>query len=240
MNKIILDKIPSTNIYCKDNINDLENFDLVIAKEQTAGYGRFNREWIQNKNESIAMSLVCKDIDSIDEIGKISIVTAVSIVNILEQYNNNICIKWPNDILISDKKICGILIENIIYKNDLNLIIGIGININNKIFKEELSSKATSLYLSNNVTYDLNIIIDKLYLELVNNLSKIKDNFNLIYNKYLNYSVIIGKEIKYNGDVFVVDSITEYGLIKAKSYNNDIKYISSLDISFDKTGLFYN
>ncbi len=135
MKTIFLKKTGSTNDYLKKIKRPKEDL-LVIASEQSGGRGTKGRSFISEKG-GVYLSLLrlfpCKAKDSF------SIMTnsAVAVVKTLHAFDIDAKIKWPNDILVNGKKICGILIENVFEgENVCRSIVGIGINVNNEIAEE--------------------------------------------------------------------------------------------------------
>lgn len=191
---ITFEKIDSTNIYIKENLEQLESGSVIIANQQTNGYGRLSRIWLSEKGNTLTFSILVKQALRKD-LGLITQLVAVSILKTLEKYNINPSIKWPNDILVHGKKISGVLVENIIGETDVSVIIGIGININNKTFDSTICDKATSLYIETKQISDINTFLNLLL-----------EAFEHYYNQYLNKdtsfldicrekSCLIGKEI---------------------------------------------
>ena len=105
---------------------------LVIADEQTQGRGRFQRKWYSPANSGIWMSLIIRPNLSIAEAPRLTILSAVAVAKTLTKLSmRQASIKWPNDVLIDGKKICGILTEVSAEGNQINyVIVGIGINVN--------------------------------------------------------------------------------------------------------------
>ena len=136
MKELHFESVDSTNTYLKQNYNNLENFTFVSADNQTQGRGRNNRKWISS-NDSLLFSLLLKDKKYFDYVNTISILSAYSIVQVLQDYGiNNLSIKWPNDVYVNDSKISGILLESISSTNIECLIVGIGINVYQREFVE--------------------------------------------------------------------------------------------------------
>lgn len=130
INKIIyFQSIDSTNKYLLEN--DFASGTIVAAKVQTAGRGRQGAKWISGKGGLWFSFVINKKIINPY---MLVIISSVALVETLAQYNLKPLIKWPNDILIKSKKISGILIENDYYNG--RIVIGIGININNKLPKD--------------------------------------------------------------------------------------------------------
>lgn len=147
MKKIVLDKIDSTNEYAKRIAKDVNENVLIIADNQTNGRGTHGRNWYSEEGQNILMSFLIKDIKDYKSIDGITIVIGKLIHEILSsKFDLNFEIKLPNDILCNGKKICGILCESSITNNRVNyLIIGIGLNVNQVSFNDEIEDIATSL-----------------------------------------------------------------------------------------------
>jgi len=168
-NIIKLNATPSTNDFLKEKHQKgvCQDGDLVWAKNQTSGRGQRDKMWISNPKDSLTFS-VYKTYDHFPTTNNFLISMAVSlgIINALQSFNiPNLCIKWPNDIMADNKKIAGILIENIFKKKDLKAsIIGIGININQTEFHG--LPNATSLAAVINKNLDKQHVFDRLKAQL--------------------------------------------------------------------------
>lgn len=128
---------------------------IVIAEEQTKGQGRLGRSWFSPAGKGISLSILLRPPLSPGDTPLFTLMTAASVVKGIKSVlpELSIGIKWPNDLLINRRKVCGILTELKAEADLLHyLIIGIGINVNSgeENFPSELKSKATSLYLENN------------------------------------------------------------------------------------------
>lgn len=121
---------------------------LVVADRQSAGKGRRGRGWESPKGENIYMSLLLRPKIEPSKAPMLTLVMAYSVaLAIREQEELEVGIKWPNDLVVGTKKICGILTEMNAEIDYINyVVIGVGINVNVKKFPEELSEKATSLF----------------------------------------------------------------------------------------------
>ena len=147
MKIINLESIDSTNEYANRIAKDVNENVLIIANNQTNGRGTHGRNWFSEEGKNILMSFLIKDIKDYKSIDGITIKIGKIIHEILSsKFDLNFEIKLPNDILCNGKKICGILCESSIVNNKVNyLIIGIGINVNQVVFGEEIKDIATSL-----------------------------------------------------------------------------------------------
>ncbi len=134
--------VDSTNIEAKraENVPDKSVF---IAETQTGGRGRLGRKWTSPSGCGICMSLYLEPEISAGDVSVLTLVAGLSVCRAIKGSR----IKWPNDVLIGDKKICGILTEMSAEIDRVNrVIVGIGVNVNNEVFGIDLIEKATSLY----------------------------------------------------------------------------------------------
>lgn len=123
---------------------------LVVADMQEAGKGRRGREWISLPGESIYMSLLLRPSCNPDKVSPITLVMALSVVEAIEELEpRNFGIKWPNDVVVNGKKLCGILTEMNMSMESVGkidyVVVGVGINVNQTSFPNEISKTATSL-----------------------------------------------------------------------------------------------
>lgn len=127
----------------------MEHGSLVIAETQTAGKGRRGRSWCSPKGSSIYMSMLLRPDLPVDRASMLTLVMAVSVADALSQlYDLEVKIKWPNDILINKKKVCGILTELYDHPDHTySVVVGTGINVNQKGFPEEIAEIATSVLI---------------------------------------------------------------------------------------------
>jgi BirA family biotin operon repressor/biotin-[acetyl-CoA-carboxylase] ligase len=143
-NFIHLKSTTSTNDYIKDNAGSLDNGCVVMADYQTKGKGRLDHGWEGEKDKSLMFSILLKNNHPLDIKLKVVFAAAVAIkLSIKKLYGVTSYIKWPNDIYIENKKVAGILCS--LQSNEI--ICGMGINVNQEDFKDELKDKASSLYL---------------------------------------------------------------------------------------------
>src|SRR5690554_2262357 len=129
-----LDEVESTNLYLRQLVREEhpEEGSVVIADYQTGGRGQMGNSWLSAKGENLLFSLLIypRGVKANEQF-IISRIASLAVKNTLDQFTDDIRIKWPNDIYWKDKKIAGILIENDISGRVItNSIIGIGININ--------------------------------------------------------------------------------------------------------------
>lgn len=194
------DTLESTNDKAKEIAAYSEEGTVILAREQTKGKGRLGRVWSSTKDKDILMSIILKPEIQIKDIPKITLVGATAINMALRDIGIDSQIKWPNDIVIENKKVSGILTEMSSNSRDINYVImGIGINVNQDIqdIPEELQYKSTSLKIVKNSVIDkrelLNNILERfrtLYMPFRSN-----GDMEKVINIYRENSIVIGKEI---------------------------------------------
>ena len=195
MKVLHFESIDSTSTYLKNNYQDLDNMTFVSADYQSAGHGRNNRNWKSENGSNLLFSLLILDSELISLFKSISIISAYSITQVLKEYELSNCfIKWPNDIYVNDKKICGILLEAVTKKEIECLIIGVGLNVNQEVFEGEYLRLPTSMCRELNKKIDLNEVKLKVFNNLEKNLIKLKEGYDF-YSEIIKYDYLKDKEV---------------------------------------------
>ena len=164
MHIIKLNAIDSTNTFLRQLSSDkkVENYTVVVAESQLKGRGQMGTSWDSQSGKNLMVS-VFVDVSflAIDYSFWISMATSLALSNTLKDFQiRNVKVKWPNDILADQKKISGILIENVIKNNALQAtIIGFGLNINQLHFDN--LPLATSMQMVSGKHYDIDNILTK-------------------------------------------------------------------------------
>lgn len=143
------DEVDSTNDKAKQLAEAGEpHGTLVVAEKQTLGKGRRGKGWVSPPGTSIYMTILLKPQFAPNSASKLTLVMALAVVKGVEEITNMPCqIKWPNDIIINKKKICGILTEMQAEPDYIqHVVIGAGINVNLEKIPDEIADMATSLY----------------------------------------------------------------------------------------------
>ena len=201
-NKIIYYKqLDSTNTKLTELAREgADHGTVVVADAQTAGKGRRGRTWESPAGENIYMSALLRPTFDASLAPMLTLCMAYSVVKGLEAKGfEDVKIKWPNDLVINGKKVCGVLTEMQMNGSQIeSVIVGVGINVNVQAFPEELISKATSLYLEGKRKINLEELIKEVVEEFFSvygqfceekDLSFIQDEYNeLLINK--------GKEVR--------------------------------------------
>lgn len=195
MNIIKLNAIDSTSRFLKDLAKKtiLENFTVVVAEEQLAGKGQMNTVWHSEKGKNLLFTVYVnlKGL-SVDLIPYINFLTAVKIRDVITEVLENNCkikVKWPNDIMSYNDKVCGILVENVIKKQQVEAcFIGVGLNVNQYDFPDDLI-KANSLAKIKGVDFERAMILEKIIIAFkkVLNVEYIQHNLEKIKDEYLHH-----------------------------------------------------
>ncbi len=244
-NVIKLQTVDSTNIYVKEHVKDANFIDgtVVYTLEQSSGKGQGTNKWESEPNKNLTMSILLQPLFLAPENQfEISKAIALGVADFIKSMiDEQVFIKWPNDIYVNEYKIAGILIENIIQGSIFNYcIVGIGLNVNQTIF---LSDAPNPISLKNitKKNYDVEKIllklckfINKRYICLEKNNSKelTKDYFSYLF-RYQMFNKYLINEVEIEAKITNVD---KYGrLILVDKNNNthtvDLKEIKYLNIS---------
>jgi len=169
MQIVKLDAIGSTNAYIKQSIREegMQTNTVVVAQNQYEGKGQMGASWISEPGKNLTFS-VLKTFSAFKTTDQfyLNIVVCLSIYNTLWSLKiPNLSIKWPNDILSGNEKLCGVLIETILVGDNIKqAIIGIGLNVNQTKFPN--LSSVSSLKLLTGVTYNHDEVLQKLLYQL--------------------------------------------------------------------------
>ncbi len=200
MNIIKFNKLDSTNKYAKENIDFIRDKTIISADVQTKGYGRFNRKWVDLGSDNIYMSFVLKPSNIFSEVySNLTQYLSVCLCNLLEEYGLIPQIKWPNDVLVNNKKICGILAETVFCANTLKgIVLGIGINLNASLnYINQIDRPATAMNLELQEKIDKEIFINKLVNSFFLNYDKFLDaGFGLIKDDYISRLLFFKQDVK--------------------------------------------
>lgn len=217
MNIIKLDATASTNTYLREMLTtcDLENFTVVVAENQFAGKGQRGSNWVSEAGSNLTFSVLLKSVPvSIQRVFDLNVMVALAVVRTLKKmYDLPFFIKWPNDILSYTKKICGILIENIIkQQGEVFSIVGIGINVNQKNFSS--MSKASSLSIMLEKQLDKEELLHALLQELAKGYQQLAEGqVALMWQEYKTF-------------LFRKDSVSAFELPQGSRFNGIIRDVT--------------
>jgi BirA family biotin operon repressor/biotin-[acetyl-CoA-carboxylase] ligase len=197
---LILDSVDSTNNYAMALIQkrEIDGEMAIFAREQTRGKGRRGKHWQSNAAENIMLSIaIPMQWLEVSRQFELSVAVALGCRDLLKNYVfTNLFIKWPNDIFLNDSKAGGILIENVIKGKIWQwTVAGIGMNINQEIFDNEIV--ATSLKLATGKKYDVIRLAEKLYASIKKRVEELKaGNFQEMLKEYNDHLYARGKLVK--------------------------------------------
>ena len=199
---IVLDSVGSTNDYLKQLGNGgCKNGTVVAAREQVSGKGRLGRVWKTKKDENVMFSVLLRPKMAPSEVSAVTPLAGLAVCKALREFTGLDCrIKWPNDVIVGRKKLVGILTEMSAEFDAVEyMIIGIGINVNQSEFPEEIAHKATSLLLETGKKFDKN----KLLAAVLNQMEAEFINSNLelsagALEEYTSLCATVGKTVSFS------------------------------------------
>ena len=210
-NLLIYDSLDSTNGYAKTLANTgAQEGTVVIADHQTAGRGRCGRTWLDESGSSLLFSVIIRPEINKDKIGLLPFFAAIGVALAVEKVTGRRCeCKWPNDLLFNGKKFCGILMESTSRQNRLEyVIIGIGLNVNQKNFYGDLEGKATSLSNECCIEFDRKKIFCLVMSSLELLYKKVsRGNFDDVLMEWKARTTMFGKRIALTQDAQVIDGM---------------------------------
>lgn len=177
-----------------------ENGTLVVAEHQTLGKGRRGRKWESPEGENIYMSLLLYPQIQTSSAPQLTLVMAMAVAKgIQEVYGTEVGIKWPNDVVLSGKKICGILTEMSLEAEFISyVVIGVGLNVAQQEFPQEIRDKATSLLLETQKSVSRSELIAEVlrHFEDLYERFLIKENLSDLREEYNALLLNRGKEVR--------------------------------------------
>ena len=194
------ESVDSTNTLAKKVAEETEaSRVLLVANQQVKGKGRRGRVWESPKGKDIYMSLLLREEIEPANAAMLTLVMGLSVAQAIEEFAKvSPRIKWPNDIVLDKKKICGILTEMSAQVDYVNyIVIGVGINVNGESFSEELRDKASSIKLISGKMQQRAKLIGKIMDCFEENLKLFmqKQDMTLLLDTYESYLISKGSEV---------------------------------------------
>lgn len=197
LNVIHLNTVDSTNNYAKALLKSGEPLPactVVYAECQTSGKGRLSRSWYSEEKNTLCMSLIIPCVHK----PQVTLLSALGVHKALLKLGiENLRIKWPNDIISGNKKLCGILTEG----TEQGTVIGIGLNLNTTLFPSDIKDKATSLKLLTARDYSPEDVLRVVSEEVFSLLEE--TDYSLTENALSDYNILCGnidKEVLWDKD----------------------------------------
>jgi len=197
----VFDTIDSTNT-CARLLAECgtEEGTVVYAEEQTSGRGRLKRKWISAKSENLLFSIIFAPKIKERRYYLIPLLVSVCIVNSIKKDIPDcpVIVKWPNDILLSGgKKIGGILTElTHTYDNDLRIVVGAGINVNQSTFPSELNTTASSLYIATGKELNRITLLHSILYEIELVYNSVEADPDSIVERWKSHCTMFGKPVQ--------------------------------------------
>lgn len=218
--------LDSTNTYAKKIAGQASEGLVIVADEQTQGRGRLGRDWQSKRGEGLYFSIILRPDLPPDKVAKLTLLGVAALVRALDEMGISSLIKWPNDLIIEDRKVAGILTEMAGELNYIDYIVmGFGINVNNprESFAGELEDKATSLRLEAGTRINRQELLGRilnnlevLYLEFVEEGTfesslKVAREKSILIDREVRLlragqeELVVVKDISDEGDLIIID-----------------------------------
>ena len=231
-------EIDSTNLWIKRLAKEgASEGTLALAEFQSAGRGRLGRSWEVPEGTSVMMSILLRPKFEPQYAPTLTLVMGMAVAKAVKNLGFDVSIKWPNDVVVSHKKICGILTEMGVRDGKIDYaVIGVVINVNIKEFPEEMADKATSLYLESGKEFDRSQIpglvmeaFEEYYEKFAAtcDLSGLKEEYESILANYNQPVRVLAKE-PYEG---VARGITDGGELLVEKTDGTIVAVSAGEVS---------
>ena len=228
----------STNLWIKRLAKEgAPEGTLALAEFQSAGRGRLGRSWEVPEGTSVMMSILLRPKFEPQYAPMLTLVMGMAVAKAVKKLGFDASIKWPNDVVVSHKKICGILTEMGVRDGKIDYaVIGVGINVNIREFPEEMADKATSLYLESGREFDRSQIpglvmevFEEYYEKFAAtcDLSGLKEEYESILANYNQPVRVLAKE-PYEG---VARGITDGGELLVEKTDGTIVAVSAGEVS---------
>lgn len=236
---VFRDKVSSTNDIAKElAYKGCEEMLVVTCNSQYSGKGRLGRQWTEADKDGVYMSVVLRPVMTPSEAPQLTLVTGISVCEAIREITDlPAYIKWPNDIVINGRKVVGILtemsaeVERIKY-----VVVGIGVNLNQTSFPEEISDKATSIFLECEKKYRRKTMICGIMKRLKENYALFcESGFPALREKYISFCINMDKNVNAikNNKVLAgkVSDINDRGELILTTQDGKIVTIDSGEVS---------
>ena len=229
----------STNLWIKRLAKEgASEGTLALAEFQSAGRGRLGRSWEVPEGTSVMMSILLRPKFEPQYAPTLTLVMGMAVAKAVKNLGFDVSIKWPNDVVVSHKKICGILTEMGVRDGKIDYaVIGVGINVNIREFPEEMADKATSLYLESGREFDRSQIpglvmeaFEKYYEKFAAtcDLSGLKEEYESILANYNQPVRVLDPKEPFEG---VALGITSTGELRVRKEDGTIAEVHSGEVS---------
>jgi BirA family biotin operon repressor/biotin-[acetyl-CoA-carboxylase] ligase len=218
---------------------------VVIAEEQTAGRGRMGRTWQGDPHQNLTFSLVLRPKSEPSSINLLPLYVGVAVAEAIElETGLEVVCKWPNDILVNGKKAAGILIEGSLKETSIDfVVVGIGVNVNQKTFPPEIAPKATSLGNESGREISRESLFRQILLSLERHYQSMKTNgVEHVISLWSSRSSMIGRQVSVdqNGSIFtgVVKGLDGHGALLLDRDGMDVALLAGDVTILDSGGMY--
>ncbi len=240
-NSIYLPEVDSTNIFAMNLLSKTNPPEgtCVHTAYQSAGRGQIGRFWHSSEGKNLLISYILypKQLKAIDQF-ILSIISGLACRDVVALYCKNVKIKWPNDIYVDDKKIAGILVQNILRGADIKAtVVGIGLNVNELSFPLEIPNPVSIGQITSK-SHDLTEIKQMLSAKLEFYYMKMKyGHYEWLKEKYINtmYRMNETANFKTDGDTIIIgkiQGINAQGKLLIQAENEEIMTFGFREIGY--------
>lgn len=234
----VMRTVDSTNEEVKRLSKSAENGLIIAADEQTSGKGRFGRIWKSEKTGGIYFTILIRPELPPSNISSITLAAGYAVCLAIREYTNlDAKIKWPNDIIIENRKLCGILTEMAAQSDRIDYVaIGIGINVNQSEFPEEIKNKASSIFLETGKEIDRNDFLRYVIKKLDMVLGTFLVSFSVEdFKGFKELCATLGRKVyvERNGEILTgtAEDITTYGELIIKTESGKTLTVNSGEVT---------
>lgn len=208
---IYCDEVDSTNSLLLNSREFNSHGTVILAEHQKHGRGRKNREWYSNSGQNLTFSILLKGEFNQEQVNLINLGAAISVAQALENlFQLSIELKWPNDVLIQKKKVCGILLESTSKGSVLSkIVVGIGINVNQPNFPGKFDIPPTSIRKEFHDEVSRERLLCEILNNFENNLELSESNPQKILDDWRSRCKMLGEKVK-----VVEEEQTKYGIFQ--------------------------
>lgn len=217
------DVIDSTNLYLKNNVSD--SMPVAVSDCQTMGRGRLGRSFYSHGG--IYFSVPYKFTSDEKYLSFLTLSAGLAVRQAIKNVTGlGTFIKWPNDIYLNNRKICGILVETLVSGSDVTAVVGIGINTDTSDFPDDINNKAGSLNLKSFGGDNISLIADVINIldDLVFNkniTNEDNEEINGLVGLLNEYSYTVGRTVEYDGKKYTAVKINRSGSLTIESADGE-------------------
>lgn len=193
------DTVSSTNTLAAEwAADDAPHGALVLAEFQTEGRGRLGRAWQAHAGLNLTFSVLLRPQLPPDRLGMITIAASLAVADAVDARATPLrtSIKWPNDVLLNGKKCCGMLLETARAPEGVAVVVGIGLNVNQDAFPDELSERATSILLETGQMTDRAHLLAEICRRLEHRMVQAGENPRMLRRLYMARMPDLGEPVR--------------------------------------------